>query len=60
VINVLNKECENVVFMLWGSHAQKKAKGINENKHYVLKTSHPSGLSNEKGFSTDCKFFFWI
>jgi len=56
VINVINKECDGVVFMLWGSHAQKKAKGINESKHFVLKTSHPSGLSNDKGFSTDYHF----
>ena len=33
VINIINKECDNVVFLLWGSHAQKKAKGINENKY---------------------------
>lgn len=51
VIQTINKNSENVVFMLWGAHAQKKAIGISESKHYVLKTSHPSGLSYEKGFN---------
>ena len=37
VIQVINKECENVVFMLWGSHAQNKAQGINQNK-YLFKS----------------------
>jgi uracil-DNA glycosylase len=32
VIQVINKECKNVVFMLWGGDAQKKATGIDEKK----------------------------
>jgi len=50
VINVLNKECDGLVFLLWGLPAQKKAKNVNATKHHVLKTSHPSGLSYTKGF----------
>jgi len=50
VINIINKECDKVVFLLWGNPAHKKGKSINESKHYVLKTSHPSGLSYTKGF----------
>jgi len=50
VVKCINKECKNVVFMLWGKDAEKKASGVDEKKHYVLRTSHPSGLSYTKGF----------
>jgi len=50
VIKCINKDCDKIVFLLWGADAQKKASGIDEKKHYVLKTSHPSGLSYTKGF----------
>ncbi|GHE94684.1 uracil-DNA glycosylase [Thalassotalea profundi] len=46
-INVNNKGC---VFMLWGSHAQKKGKHIDSHKHYVLSGPHPSPLSAYRGF----------
>jgi len=50
VIEIINKECNNIVFMLWGKPAEKKAKNVSEVKHHILKTSHPSGLSYTKGF----------
>jgi len=50
VVKAINKECNNVVFMLWGKDAEKKATGVDEKKHHVLRTSHPSGLSYTKGF----------
>lgn len=49
-IQVVNDECENVVFLLWGNYAQKKGQFIDSNKHYVLKSPHPSPLSAHRGF----------
>jgi len=51
VINIINKDLEGVVFLLWGKPAQDKGKKINRSKHYVLETSHPSGLSVNRGFN---------
>lgn len=46
---------KDIVFMLWGNHAQKKEYLIDKSKHYILKTSHPSPLSANKGFiGSDC------
>jgi len=50
VVNILNEECNNLVFLLWGSHAQKKAVNVDRNKHLVLECSHPSPFSAHKGF----------
>jgi len=50
IIQVLNEQCENVVFLLWGSYAQKKGKLIDRQKHYVLDAPHPSPLSSYRGF----------
>lgn len=50
VINVVNEYCENVVFLLWGAHAQKKGTAIDSDKHNVLKAPHPSPLSAYRGF----------
>jgi uracil-DNA glycosylase len=50
VISLVNEQCEHVVFMLWGSYAQKKGAMINEAKHLVLKAPHPSPLSAYRGF----------
>ena len=50
VVEVLNSACENLVFLLWGSHAQKKAANVNRNKHLVLECPHPSPFSAHKGF----------
>ncbi|TDK39294.1 uracil-DNA glycosylase [Rhizobium deserti] len=50
VIRAVNEECEGVVFMLWGSYAQKKAAFVDPNRHLVLKAPHPSPLSAHNGF----------
>ncbi|WP_288982695.1 uracil-DNA glycosylase [uncultured Flavobacterium sp.] len=50
VIQLINEQSENVVFLLWGSFAQKKGKLINRNKHLVLESGHPSPLSANRGF----------
>ena len=56
VIDVVNANCDNVVFLLWGSHAQKKGKHIDREKHKVLHAPHPSPLSAHRGF-LGCKHF---
>ncbi len=50
IIEIIDKKCENVVFILWGSYAQKKGKSINAQRHLVIKTPHPSPLSAYRGF----------
>lgn len=50
VIAVLNEQSENIVFLLWGSYAQKKGAVIDRNKHCVLQAPHPSPLSAHRGF----------
>ncbi len=50
VVSVLNEECEGLVFMLWGSYAQKKGQYIKRSKHLVLESAHPSPLSAYRGF----------
>ena len=50
VVDVLNREAENLVFLLWGSYAQAKGKVIDTRRHRVLKTTHPSPLSAHRGF----------
>lgn len=50
VIAALNKQREGIVFMLWGSYAQKKGQLIDSQRHCVLKSPHPSPLSAHRGF----------
>ncbi|MFL5728073.1 MAG: uracil-DNA glycosylase [Cytophagaceae bacterium] len=52
VIKVLSKEKENLVFILWGAYAQKKGSIIDEKKHFVIKSAHPSPFSATKFFGT--------
>lgn len=57
VIEKLSKEKKNVVFLLWGGYAQKKGKKIDETKHKVLKSGHPSPLSANRGYWFGNKHF---
>lgn len=50
VIRILAEEKSNLVFILWGSYAQKKGAFIDRNKHLVLTSVHPSPLSAYNGF----------
>lgn len=50
VIRILAEEKEHLVFMLWGSFAQKKGEFIDRKKHLVLTSPHPSPLSSYRGF----------
>lgn len=56
VVELLNCRKEHLVFLLWGSHAQKKGEGIDRKRHLVLETVHPSPLSAHRGF-LGCKHF---
>jgi uracil-DNA glycosylase len=56
VIDHLNREREGLVFVLWGSYAQKKGAFIDRKKHLVLEAPHPSPLSAHRGF-LGCKHF---
>lgn len=50
VIQLINDQCDGVVFLLWGAYAHKKGRVIDEIKHLVLKAPHPSPLSCYRGF----------
>jgi len=50
VVDVLNREREGLVFLLWGSYAQAKGKRIDTARHRVLRAPHPSPLSAHRGF----------
>ena len=50
VISTISAEKENVVFLLWGGFAKKKAKLIDKNKHHILTSGHPSPLSANRGY----------
>lgn len=50
VITRLNSRKENLVYLLWGSHAIKKAQAVNKDKNLVLEAPHPSPLSAYRGF----------
>ena len=56
VVDVLNREREGLVFLLWGSYAQAKGKVIDTRRHRVLKAPHPSPLSAHRGF-LGCRHF---
>lgn len=50
IIKLLNDREDPIVFILWGNHAQLKAKNINRDKHYIIKSVHPSPSSAYRGF----------
>lgn len=56
VIELISKEKNNLVFLLWGNASHKKETFIDSNKHLILKAPHPSPLSAYRGFF-GCKHF---
>lgn len=56
IIEIISQKKENVVFLLWGKHAQQKSILINDSKHLILKAAHPSPFSAYNGF-LGCKHF---
>lgn len=55
-IRALNERRQGIVFVLWGSYAQKKGAFIDTSKHLVLKSVHPSPLSAHRGFFGNKQF----
>jgi len=56
IIEQINQQNEGCVFLLWGAHAHKKGRNIDQQKHLVLAGPHPSPLSAYRGFF-GCKHF---
>ena len=50
IIKYISNNCENIVFLLWGASAISKEDLINQSKHFILKSVHPSPLSAYRGF----------
>lgn len=50
VIEILSNKRKNLVFILWGNHAQNKLKNINLKDHFIIESPHPSPLSSYRGF----------
>ena len=50
IIKEISDKKENVVFVLWGAFAQKKASLIDETKHFIIQSAHPSPFSVYRGF----------
>ena len=56
IIQILNKEKNGLIFMLWGEYAKNKGSILDKERHLVLETTHPSPFSAYKGF-LGCKHF---
>ncbi len=56
IVTILNEQCDHLVFMLWGSYAQKKGAIVDPQRHCVLTSPHPSPLSAHRGFF-GCRHF---
>lgn len=50
IIELISKKCEHIVFILWGNFAQQKVKLIDEKKHFIIRSVHPSPFSARNGF----------
>src|ERR1700743_885370 len=50
VIKTISEQKEGIVFILWGSYAQAKAELIDQKKHFIIKSPHPSPFSADRGF----------
>jgi len=50
IIQAINQQKQQIVFILWGAYAQKKGIHIDATKHHIIKSAHPSPLSAYRGF----------
>jgi len=57
VIQWISTNCSDVVFLLWGGYAQKKAAKVDGSRHHVLTATHPSPLGANKGGWFGCRHF---
>ena len=58
IISKISEEKKDVIFLLWGGFAQKKGKKIDQKKHHVLTSGHPSPLSANRGYWFGNRHFF--
>ncbi len=56
ILNIVQNNNQNVVYMLWGSYAQQKAKGVDVAHNLVINSVHPSPLSAHRGWFTAQNF----
>ena len=56
VISLISKKKKNIVFLLWGNYAKSKLKIVDQNKHLILTSSHPSPFSASNGFFNSFHF----
>jgi uracil-DNA glycosylase len=56
IIKAVNDRPTPVIFLLWGAHAQKKAAFVDDNRHLVIRSAHPSPLGAYKGFFGSAPF----
>jgi len=57
IINKISQKKNNVIFLLWGAYAKKKRQLINNSKHLILESGHPSPLSANRGLWFGNKHF---
>ena len=57
IIDYISKNCNNIIFVLWGNYAKKKKVLIDLTKHHIIESSHPSPLSANRGGFFDTKPF---
>ena len=57
IIKIISLKKKNIVFLLWGNYAKKKSKLIDQNKHLILSSGHPSPLSANRGYWFGNKHF---
>jgi uracil-DNA glycosylase len=57
IIDVVNRDTENTVFILWGAYAQRKGQRIDPDRHLILKAAHPSPLAANRGGFFGCRVF---
>jgi uracil-DNA glycosylase len=50
IVAAISDNHDHIVFILWGNHAQQRRHLINESRHLVIATAHPSPLSANRGF----------
>ena len=50
VLRAVNAQKRRVVFLLWGAYAQKKIPAIDQSRHVIIRSAHPSPLSAANGF----------
>ncbi len=56
VIHRIDKECEHIIFLLWGVYAQEYEHLLTKKRHYILKSGHPSAMNKTKDF-VGCNHF---